>query len=27
VIGVPMRHSDGRLAFRLRPGAFAKKSA
>lgn len=24
LIGVPMRHSDGRLAFRLRRGAFKK---
>lgn len=25
LIGVPMRHSDGRLAFRLSRGSFAKK--
>lgn len=25
VIGLPMEHSDGRLAFRLRPGFFIKR--
>lgn len=25
IVGVPMRHADGRLAFRLRRGAFFKK--
>lgn len=27
VIGTPMRHSDGRLAYRLRPGTFTKRIA
>lgn len=26
-IGVPMRHIDGRLAFRLRPGAYYKRKS
>ncbi len=26
VIGTPMRHDDGRLAFRLRKGTYSKKS-
>ncbi len=25
ILGTPMRHSDGRLAFRLVPGSFSKR--